>query len=91
VSFISLTHLIKKVHETFKHHYSCIFLIKPEFELSPNEVNKGLVHDDKLHQKAINKIVDYAKALQFRIHGVMPSPIVGNKKGNKEFLIYMEK
>jgi 23S rRNA (cytidine1920-2'-O)/16S rRNA (cytidine1409-2'-O)-methyltransferase len=83
--------LIKKVSETFTYHYSCIFLIKPEFELSPKEVNKGLVSDDKLHQKAIDKIVDYAKALQFKVHGVMPSPIVGSKKGNKEFLIYMEK
>jgi 23S rRNA (cytidine1920-2'-O)/16S rRNA (cytidine1409-2'-O)-methyltransferase len=91
VSFISLTHLIKKVNDTFNYHYSCIFLIKPEFELSPKEVKKGLVRDNKLHQLAIDKIVNYAKALEFKVHGVIPSPILGSKKGNKEFLIYMEK
>jgi 23S rRNA (cytidine1920-2'-O)/16S rRNA (cytidine1409-2'-O)-methyltransferase len=90
ISFISLTHLIEKISGTFDYHYSCIFLIKPEFELSPKEVKKGLVKDEKLHQKAIDKIVNYAKKMGFKVHGIIPSPILGSKKGNKEFLIYME-
>jgi 23S rRNA (cytidine1920-2'-O)/16S rRNA (cytidine1409-2'-O)-methyltransferase len=90
VSFISLTHLIDKVSTTFDYHYSCIFLIKPEFELSPKDIKNGLVKNPKLHEKAINKIITHAKNLGLKVHGVIPSPILGSKKGNKEFLIYME-
>jgi 23S rRNA (cytidine1920-2'-O)/16S rRNA (cytidine1409-2'-O)-methyltransferase len=91
LSFISLTKLIDKLVNLFYYPYHCIFLIKPEFELSPQEIKKGKVNDIKLQNKAINKIKIYASERGFKILGVIPSPIKGNKLENTEYLIYMEK
>lgn len=91
VSFISLTKIIDKLMKLFTYSYKCIFLIKPQFELSPQEIKKGKVNKFCLHEKVINKIIDYCANNNFKIFGVIPSPILGDKLGNKEFLIYMEK
>lgn len=91
VSFISLTKVIDKLVNLFKHHYWCIFLIKPQFELSVKEIKKGRVNQPQLLEKAINKIKTYAQNNHFKVIGITPSPIEGAKLGNKEFLIYLEK
>jgi 23S rRNA (cytidine1920-2'-O)/16S rRNA (cytidine1409-2'-O)-methyltransferase len=91
LSFISLTKLIDKLIKLFNYSYQCIFLIKPQFELSPSEINKGSVRDPQLHKKAIDKIIKYAKQNNYQINGVISSPIKGNKLDNIEFLIYMIK
>jgi 23S rRNA (cytidine1920-2'-O)/16S rRNA (cytidine1409-2'-O)-methyltransferase len=91
LSFISLTKLIDKLISLFNYNYQCVFLIKPEFELSPKEINKGKVKSLQLQNKAVNKIKTYAIEHGFKVFGVIPSPIKGNKMGNVEYLIYMEK
>jgi 23S rRNA (cytidine1920-2'-O)/16S rRNA (cytidine1409-2'-O)-methyltransferase len=91
ISFISLTKLIDKLITLFDYQYQCIFLIKPEFELSAKEIDNGKVKTKKLLDKAVNKIKDYAESNDFKIFGVIESPIKGNKVGNTEYLIYMEK
>ena len=91
LSFISLTKLIDKLIKMFNHPYHCIFLIKPQFELSSKEINKGKVNRQEPLEKAVNKIITYASKYKFKIIGVIPSPIKGNKLGNTEFLIYMNK
>jgi 23S rRNA (cytidine1920-2'-O)/16S rRNA (cytidine1409-2'-O)-methyltransferase len=91
LSFISLTKLMDKLVNLLKYKYQCVFLIKPEFELSPQEIKKGKVNNPLLLKKAINKIIDYADTIHFKVLGVMKSPIKGNKAGNTEYLIYMEK
>ena len=65
-----------------------VILIKPQFELSPQEIGKGgLVKDTVLHQKAVKRVVDYLEKLQFKVIGIIDSPILGST-GNKEFLCY---
>jgi 23S rRNA (cytidine1920-2'-O)/16S rRNA (cytidine1409-2'-O)-methyltransferase len=91
LSFISLTKLINKLVKLLPYAYQAIFLIKPEFELSPKEVIKGKVKNEKLHDKAIQKIKDYAIKNNYLVKGIIPSPIKGNKLGNSEFLIYLDK
>jgi 23S rRNA (cytidine1920-2'-O)/16S rRNA (cytidine1409-2'-O)-methyltransferase len=91
LSFISLTKLIDKLINLFNHSYQCIFLIKPEFELSPQEIKKGKVNNVKLLDKAVNKIKKYAIDHGFKIIGIIPSSIKGKKAQNIEYLIYMEK
>ncbi|GHU32179.1 hypothetical protein FACS1894166_04980 [Bacilli bacterium] len=90
ISFISLTKLMDKLNKLITYPHYCIFLIKPEFELSPSELNKGKVKNLKLEEKAIHKITQYALALHYRISGIIPSPIKGNKLQNTEYLLYME-
>jgi 23S rRNA (cytidine1920-2'-O)/16S rRNA (cytidine1409-2'-O)-methyltransferase len=91
LSFISLTKLIDKLVNLFPYQYQGIFLIKPEFELSPQEIKKGRVNSVKLLTKAVNKIKAYAIKHKFKVIGVIPSPIKGKKAENTEYLIYLEK
>jgi len=86
VSFISLKKVLPALKELLKDNGLIIALIKPQFELSPKEVKKGIVRDPKLHFKVVNEIWEFAKNLGFEPLGVVESPILG-AKGNKEFLI----
>lgn len=86
VSFISLKKVLPALKDLLKDNGLIIALIKPQFELSPREVKKGVVRDPKLHFKVVNEIWEFAKNLGFEPLGVVESPILG-AKGNKEFLI----
>lgn len=88
LSFISCTHVFDNVLTLIKNNAELVILIKPQFELSPQEIGKGgLVKDPVLHQKAVKRVVDYLEKLQFKVIGVIDSPILGST-GNKEFLCY---
>ena len=90
-SFISLTKVIPPSIQFLKPQGELICLIKPQFELSKKEVGKGVVRDEMLQQKAINKVVDFAKKeLKMIFLGVIPSKIKG-PKGNQEYLAYFKK
>ncbi len=89
VSFISLKKVLPALKDLLKDNGLIIALIKPQFELSPREVKKGVVRDPKLHFKVVNEIWEFAKNLGFEPLGVVESPILG-AKGNKEFLICLK-
>ncbi|SNR72850.1 TlyA family RNA methyltransferase [Desulfurobacterium atlanticum] len=90
VSFISLTKILPVVKQFLKDNGLIIALIKPQFELSKKEVDrgKGVIKDPQLHRKAIKKIVDFSKEI-----GLYPADLVLSSprgpKGNKEFLILL--
>lgn len=87
VSFISLTKIIPPVSQTLKPNGVLIALIKPQFEVGKGEVGRGgIVGDDGKHREVINKITYFLEGLNFKILGVIPSPILG-ADGNKEFLV----
>lgn len=88
-SFISLTKLLPPLVPLFKDEVTIIALIKPQFELLKSEIAKGgVVRENYLHQKAIDKIVNFSKELGLNSMGVVSSPILG-PKGNKEFLVHI--
>ncbi len=90
VSFISMTKIIDKLIELFDYQYSGIFLIKPQYEQDNKIKNfKGIVSDEKLHEKAKSKIKQYFEKNNYVVLGLCPSPITG-RKGNKEYLIYVK-
>lgn len=90
VSFISLTKIIPPLLPLFNSSISIIALIKPQFELPKEQVEKGgIVRQPSLHQIAIEKIKQFGKSLGLKSSGVVPSPISG-AKGNREFLIHLE-
>ena len=69
-----------------------VFLIKPQFEAKREEIQKGgVVRDEKIHNKIIEDIKDYAKNLELNFQGVIKSPIQGAKQGNVEYLIYFKR
>ena len=69
----------------------CVVLIKPQFELSRDEVGKGgIVRDPALHQKACDKIQSFvASHPHLEWKGITESSIQGTD-GNREFLAWSQ-
>lgn len=88
VSFISLTHILPRLGLFFLEKAEALVLIKPQFELSPAEVSKGVVRSEALRQKAIQKIVSCAEKEGFGIGGCRPAFLRG-PKGNQEYFLHL--
>lgn len=86
VSFISITkvipHLIKFMDEGTK----LMALIKPQFEVGRENIEKGgIVKNPKKHKMAIDLVVESAKEHGVNLHRLDFSPITGGK-GNVEYI-----
>jgi 23S rRNA (cytidine1920-2'-O)/16S rRNA (cytidine1409-2'-O)-methyltransferase len=92
LSFISLTRILPALWEHLPPPVVIIALIKPQFEVSKNEVGRGgVVRDMTKIEKAVNKITEFAeRRVGFKVRGVIPSPISG-QKGNLEYLLCLER
>lgn len=91
VSFISLTLILPVCLKWLKPGGQAGILIKPQFELSPEEVNKGVVRDEALQKKAVKKIEDFCIEKMGLVHlGSLPASIKG-PKGNQEYMALFQK
>ena len=90
LSFISLTKVLPSAFSVLEEGGSVISLVKPQFELSREEVGKGgIVREPELHQKSIDKIRAFiTNELGREWAGLITSPITGTD-GNVEFLAWM--
>jgi len=87
-SFISLKTLLPPLLPLLNNKKEILALIKPQFEVSKNNVGEGgVVRNDHHHQEVIEDISLFGTNLDLTVKGVIQSPILG-PKGNKEFLIY---
>ena len=91
VSFISLTRILVPARKLLKDGAQMVVLIKPQFEAGRDKVGKkGVVRDKKVHEEVIDRIVDFADAVGFKILHLDYSPIRG-PEGNIEYLLHLEK
>lgn len=90
VSFISLDKILPAAFKAVKDGGSVLAMIKPQFELQASEIKKGVVRDEKLRQKAIKKIKDFAYGLGFKIVSEADSGLKG-PKGNLEHFVLLKK
>jgi 23S rRNA (cytidine1920-2'-O)/16S rRNA (cytidine1409-2'-O)-methyltransferase len=86
VSFISLTKVLPYVLPCLKIPFDLILLIKPQFELEPKKVPKGIVRIEEYRQEAIERIRQSGRSLHLIEYGLMESPVKGSR-GNIEYLI----
>lgn len=90
VSFISLTYVLGAVANTLGNGKSVLALIKPQFECESRSVGKnGIVRDDKIKAKIIEKIYNFALSVDLAPKKLTAAPIVKGK--NIEFVILLEK
>lgn len=88
VSFISLKLVIPKVLEFLKPRGEIIALIKPQFEVGKDEVDRGgVIKDPEKRKKVVQEIKNFFESLNLKVTGIIQSPIAG-QKGNIEYLIY---
>lgn len=91
VSFISATYIIQPVFDCLTPGGDFICLIKPQFEVGKSGLSKGgIVKSEKLRKEAVDKVLEFARAVGFRPRGVIQSPIAGGD-GNIEFLAHFVK
>jgi 23S rRNA (cytidine1920-2'-O)/16S rRNA (cytidine1409-2'-O)-methyltransferase len=92
VSFISLRRVLPRVIALVKKEKQAIeglVLIKPQFEVGPQALKKGIVRAKEARSKAIQEILQLAKALQLKLIGHIPCPIRGSQ-GNQEEWMYVQ-
>ncbi len=86
-SFISLTKVLPCAWPFLTGGGWCVALIKPQFEVAPKYLDRGVVRDDAHRQAAIERVVAIARELDgAEIIGIAESPIHG-PKGNVEYLL----
>jgi 23S rRNA (cytidine1920-2'-O)/16S rRNA (cytidine1409-2'-O)-methyltransferase len=91
VSFISVGKVIAPAVPVAKAGADFLILIKPQFELSREEVSRGgIVMDKKLHEKAIMAVREAVESAGLEFLGVRPSRLRG-AEGNQEFFLHARK
>lgn len=87
VSFISLRLALQTPMQLLAPSAWLMALVKPQFELGPDAVDKrGVVRDAALALSAVTRISDWLSVQPgWRVMGSMPSPLPG-RDGNQEFL-----
>lgn len=90
VSFISLTYVLKPIYDALKDDGFAIVLIKPQFESGKKQLNKnGIATLKSTRLSAVQKVVEFAKAVGFSIANFSNAPVREGK--NIEFLLYLTK
>jgi len=90
-SFISLTTVLPLAWRFLAPGGWCVALIKPQFEVGPKLLSKGVVRDEAVRHDVVGKVKQAALALEgASVKGVMESPVHG-PKGNVEFLLMLKK
>ena len=91
VSFISLTKVLPALAPLVKPGGKLLMLVKPQFELSPEDIERGgLVRDERKHQKAVVSVTLSAESLGLRVLGVVPSALRG-ATGNQEYFLLAQR
>ncbi|MEK7721435.1 MAG: TlyA family RNA methyltransferase [Elusimicrobiota bacterium] len=87
VSFISLRLILAPVFGALARDGEVIALIKPQFELAPGDLKRGIVKTGELRLKAVENLRIFLKKTLPGVEekGLIDSPIRG-AKGNLEFL-----
>ena len=90
VSFISLTMIMAPLFSVMAPRSEIVFLIKPQFELTPKQVPHGIVKTDENRREAIARVQDFfeenLREKYTAVSGdVIESPIKGTH-GNTEYL-----
>jgi 23S rRNA (cytidine1920-2'-O)/16S rRNA (cytidine1409-2'-O)-methyltransferase len=88
VSFISVAKVLAPAVRAARPGAEFLILVKPQFELSREEVGKGgIVREPKLHEKAIERVRRAASDAGLEVLGVRPSRLAG-AEGNQEFFLH---
>jgi 23S rRNA (cytidine1920-2'-O)/16S rRNA (cytidine1409-2'-O)-methyltransferase len=91
VSFISATKVLPPAAAIAKPGANLLVLVKPQFELPKEDVGTGgIVDDQALREKAVEKVRAAAMAIGLEILGMRPSHLPG-AEGNQEYFLHARK
>ena len=78
--------ILPKALELLKADGKAVSLLKPHYEATDKERIRGKVRDE-LVEVVVERILAELRAMNMPIAGVVESPLVGGKGGNREFLL----
>ena len=85
-SFISLKLVLPPALALARPPAQLIALIKPQFEAGRAHLKKGVVRDPQVHQAVCEDISAFVVGLEWKVLGIIPSPVTGGS-GNREFFL----
>lgn len=88
VSFISVTKALPPVLALARPGWEAVVLVKPQFEAGRADVGRGVVRDPEVQRKAIEAVLEAARAWGADVLGVVDSGLPG-PKGNREFFVHL--
>ncbi|MDI3269993.1 MAG: TlyA family RNA methyltransferase [Bacillota bacterium] len=92
LSFISLEKVLPAVVALLSAEAQGILLVKPQFEAGRGQVGKGgVVRSPEVHGAILARFWETLPSLGLYPRDVTPSPILGAKKGNVEYLLWVSK
>lgn len=89
LSFISLSLVIPKLPAFLEKGADVVLLVKPQFEVGPENLGSGgIVRDPKLREGALKKVEQACRDAGFTVAGFADSPVEGGD-GNREYLLHL--
>ncbi len=90
LSFISVEKVIPSVAKLLKDNGYLLVLIKPQFEARRGEVGKrGVIKQPMVHARVLGRFIAWLTEHDFRLGGLVASPILG-ASGNREFFVLLK-
>ncbi len=86
VSFISVKKILPNVLRFLKEEGILLVLVKPQFELEPKKVKKGIVREEAYKREAVYNVVNFLMSMGMNIGGIIKAKPKG-AKGNEEFFV----
>ena len=91
VSFISVAKVLAAVAAAAGPAAEYLILVKPQFELDRGDIGRGgIVRDESLHERAIERVRLAVEAVGLNCVGVRPSRVTG-AEGNQEFFLFAKR
>jgi 23S rRNA (cytidine1920-2'-O)/16S rRNA (cytidine1409-2'-O)-methyltransferase len=90
LSFISLRLVLPAIASLLSDTGDAILLVKPQFEVGRQYLDKGIVRDAKLRQQAADMVSQHAALLGLHERARLDSPVHG-PKGNIEILMWLHR
>jgi 23S rRNA (cytidine1920-2'-O)/16S rRNA (cytidine1409-2'-O)-methyltransferase len=90
LSFISLTKVLPALVTLAADNASMLLMVKPQFELSKSDLNKGVVRDPLLRASAVSSVSRHAAELGWGTRGVTASSLPG-PSGNVEYFLCLSR
>ena len=88
VSFISLTRILRGIAHWVAPGGTIVPMVKPQFELAPADVPRGVVRDPARRAVAVARVREHAEELGLICLAEVESPLVG-PSGNHEFFLHL--
>ena len=87
VAFISLGKILPAVRELIRENGRILALVKPQFELTKEDVDSGgVVRDPDKHLRAVTQVMEAARQCGLAVEDVVASRLRG-VEGNREFFL----